>query len=151
MTKRPINGRCRFVSMEGNVILEFTIIKKRLLAAVIDHTLVHSNTDQICKSKKGHRLRHEGDGVIRLNYPSDLFSSLPWHILQGSRDGGIVVITVTAYRVCQSSNAGPNTAFTHQQSATAMMRDGVVNPRPRKQLLILIDLAKFIEEKRSEG
>ncbi len=76
---------------------------------------------------------------------SDKYGRFAWHLLQGSRDEGIVVIT--AYRVCQTSNAGPNTAFTHQQSA--MMKDGVVNPRPRKQ--VLIDLTKFIAEMRLKG
>ena len=97
----------------------------------IDHRIKYQ-PGGVLQTITGHvtgRVRHQG---------SDKYGRFAWHILQGSRDEGIVVIT--AYRVCQSSNAGPNTAYTHQQSAIRRSARG-----PRDAVVAVVAVVRFVE------
>ena len=59
--------------------------------------------------------------------------------------GDKVIITITAYRVCQTSLAGPNTA--HSQQWQMLTKQGKTEPNPRQQFLT--DLECFINTRRA--
>ena len=65
-----------------------------------------------------------------------------WQRMRGKGDK--VIMTITAYRVCQTSLAGPNTA--HSQQWQMLTKQGKTEPNPRQQFLT--DLECFINTRR---
>ena len=57
------------------------------------------------------------------------------------------VMFITAYRVCEQHDPGPETAYFQQW--TYLRSQGIIDPKPRQQ--ILDDLAQFIKEKTAAG
>ena len=107
------------------------------------------------RSLDTHKTSYQPGGVMQIvrgpiqgriaQHGTDKLGRFAWHCLNGSRDEGILVIT--AYRVCQDmkDNPGPNTAC--MQQYTALLKDGVKKPNPRKEMLKA--LSELIAEKRA--
>lgn len=106
------------------------------------------------RSLDKHKTSYQPGGVMQIvrgpiqgriaQHGTDKLGRFAWHCLNGSRDEGILVIT--GYRVCQDmkDNPGPNTAC--MQQYTALLKDGVKKPNPRKEMLKA--LSELIAEKR---
>ena len=59
--------------------------------------------------------------------------------------GDKAIMTITAYRVCQTTVVGPNTA--HSQQRQMLTKQGTIEPNPKQQFLT--DLESFVNTKRS--
>jgi hypothetical protein len=78
---------------------------------------------------------------------SDSLGRFCWTTLRGRRDEGILVIT--AYRVCHESHHNPGPFTAYQQQFTGLLKTGLLNPNPRRQ--ILTDLLQLIRTHRVNG